>query len=365
MPAKRSSFLVLTGAAIAAARTPAGAAGPSWQTQWSDLTAAAKKEGKLSIITVAGAGFRKWTQAASAALGIAIDHQETPNSDSNANKIITEREAGVYSFDLLVMTPITALPRLKPIGALDKLRPLLFRPDVVNDKAWRGGYNNAWADNDKMLGFPLTEALANPVINTDLVSEKEMRNARSLLDPKWRGKIILSEIKSGSTRALMTSIRLRLGDDAVKQLMVDQKPTYVQDLRQMSEGLVRGNFAIGQGIQVPMLQEFVDAGLGKNVKLIDIPDISYLSRTFTLWFMNRAPHPNAAKLFANWCLTKEGQQMFSTNNALNAFRTDIPPIDPSAVPRPGEHYLHSSDEATIPELEKTRALMTKITGVPA
>jgi iron(III) transport system substrate-binding protein len=365
MANNRRRFLVLAGTAVAAARAPAGAAGPAWETQWNDLTAAAKKEGKLSIMTASGAGFRKWMQAAESALGIPIEHQQQPNSDGIANKVIAEREAGVYSFDLLVMTPITALPRLRPIGALDKLRPLLFRPDVLNDKVWSGGFNAAWADNDHVLGFPLTESLINPAINTDQANDRELRSARSLLEPKWRGKIILSEIKSGSTRALMTSIRLRDGEDAVKRLMVDQKPAYVQDPRQQAEGLVRGNFAIAQGMAPPNLQEFIDAGIGKNVKFVDIPDVSYISHTFTLWAVNRAPHPNAAKLFANWFLTKDGQQIYSSNMTLNARRNDVPVVDPSALPRPGQHYLYSSAEATIPELEKTRAIMTKITGVPA
>jgi ABC-type Fe3+ transport system substrate-binding protein len=338
---------------------------PPWQAQWAALQAAAKKEGKLSVLTGVGTGFRKWMQAAEAALGIPIDHQQQPNSDEIANKVIAERAAGIYSFDIIVMTPITALPRLRPIGALDPLRPLLFRPDVVNDKVWRGGFSAAWADNAKVLGFPLSETLIMPAINTDLVSANELKNARNLLDPKWKEKIILAEIRSGSTRVLMTSIRMRHGDDAVRRLMVDQKPTYTQDFRQEAEGLVRGTFAIGQGLQPPNMAEFLDAGVGRNVKFVDIPDVTYISWTYSLWAANRAPHVNAAKLFANWTLTREGQQVFSSNMQLNPYRTDVALIDPSAVAKPGQWYLFSSKERELPELEKTRALMTKITGVPA
>jgi ABC-type Fe3+ transport system substrate-binding protein len=365
MNANRRRFLVLAGTAAAVRSAPASAAGPSWEQQWTELSAAAKKEGKLSIMTVVGVGFRRWMQAAENALGIQIDLQQQNSSDNSANKILAEREASVYSFDLLVMTPITALPRLKPVGALDKLRPLLFRPDVLNDKAWPTGFNNAWADNDRVLGLPLGQTLTNPAINTDMADPKDLRGARSLLDPKWRRKILLQELKSGSTRALLTSFRLRLGEDALKQLLIDQQPTFAPDLRSIAEGLVRGNYAIAQGIAQQNVQEFQDAGLGKNVKFIDIPDVSYMSHPFTLWAVNRAPHPNAAKLFANWAFTKEGQQSYSSNLSMNAQRKDVPVGDPLQLPRPGEHYLHSSDEATFPELEKTRTLVTKITGVPA
>ncbi len=356
----------LSGVDLAAGLAPASAATqPTWQAQWTALQAAAKKEGKISVLTGVGTGFRKWIQATEAALGIPIDHQQEANSDTIANKVIAERQAGVYSFDIIVMTPITALPRLKPIGALEPLRPMLFRPDVVSNKVWRGGYNAAWADTAKLLGFPLSETLIMPAINTDLVKANELKNARSLLDPKWKEKIILAEIRSGSTRVLMTSIRMRLGDDAVRRLMVDQKPTYVQDMRQEAEGLVRSTYAIAQSMQAPNMVEFVDAGLGKNVKFVDIPDVTYISHTYSLWAASKAPHPNAAKLFANWTLTQEGQQVFSTNMQLNPYRTDVALVDPSAVAKPGQWYLYSSNESVFPELEKTRALMTQITGVPA
>jgi ABC-type Fe3+ transport system substrate-binding protein len=350
---------------LAAGATPAWAATPPWQAQWSTLQAAAKKEGKLAVLTGSGAAFRKWIAAAEAALGIEIEHQQQSNSDQIANKVIAERGAGVYSFDLIVMTPITALPRLRPIGALDPLRPLLFRPDVVNDKYWRGGFSATWADNAKVLGFPLSETLILPAINTDLVKPGELKNARSLLDPKWKEKIILAEIRSGSTRVLMTSIRMRHGDDTVRRLMIDQKPTFAADFRQQAEGLVRSTFAIAQGPQLPNMQEFIDAGLAKNVKFVDIPDVSYISYTYSLWLANRAPHPSAAKLFANWTLTQEGQRSWSTSMDLNPRRTDVPLFDPNAVPYPRQWYLNSSYEAILPELEKTRELMTKVTGLPA
>jgi hypothetical protein len=45
MPTSRRNFLMLAGAGAAAAPLPAWAAGPPWQTQWAELTAAAKREG--------------------------------------------------------------------------------------------------------------------------------------------------------------------------------------------------------------------------------------------------------------------------------------------------------------------------------
>ena len=110
MPAKRSRFLVLTGAALAAGAAPAWAAG-SAASQWSDLTAAAKKEGTLSILTAVGLGFRKWMEAAGQALGIDIELHQQNSSPLIATKLLTERGANLYDIDMVVMTPTEAIPR--------------------------------------------------------------------------------------------------------------------------------------------------------------------------------------------------------------------------------------------------------------
>lgn len=365
--ATRRRFLEagLAAATLATVRTSANAAGKPWEAQWSDLEAAARKEGTVSIMTTVGTSFRNWAQAAQTAMpGIAIDLEQQPNSEQIANKILAERAASVYNFDLIISAAVSALPRLKPVGAVDNLRALLFRPDVLDNKAWHGGFNT-WADNEKSYGFPLSESLVMPAINTDLVHPGELKDARSLLDPKWKGKIILGDIRSGAERVLMTSIRLRDGDDAVRRLLVDQKPTFVLDIRQVAEGLVRGTYAIGHGMAPPNLREFIDAGLAGNVKFVDIPDVTFITYTFSLWAANRPPHPNAQKLFANWMLSKAGMQLLSSNLSLNVRRTDVPLVDPNSVARPGQHYFFSSSEPALPEIEKTRALVTRITGQPA
>ncbi len=362
---RRRSFIVAGAAALVGAGSRRASAA-AWEQQWSDLTAAAKKEGTLSVMTTVGTGYRKWIDACGPHFpGINIELQQQPNSEQICNKILAERQAGVYSFDVIIGAAVSVMPRLKPVGAVDKLRPLLFRPDVVNDKLWQHGFSNVWADSEKSYGFPLSESLVMPAINTDLVKPGELKNARSLLDPKWKGKIICGDIRSGAERVLLTSIRLADGDDAVRKFLVDQKPTFVLDLRQVTEGLVRGQYAIGHGMTAQNIKEFQDQGLGKNVKIVDIPDVSFITYTFSLWAANHAPHPNAQKLFLNWLLTKEGMQLLSSNTELNIRRTDVPPYDANAVPKPNQHYFFSSNEAGLAEVEKTRALVAQITGQPA
>ena len=188
-------------ASIGVAGTPAAvsAATQPWQPEWVALQAAAKKEGRLSVV---GTSFQKWMQAAQSELGIEVDLQQQSNSDESANKVMAERQAGISSFDVILMTPITAFPRLRPIGALQPVRPLLFRPDVVNDKAWPAGF--AFDDSAHRLGFPLCDFLNMPAINTTLVHPGEIKDARSLLDAKWK---IVEAFRHEGTQASAWQIR--------------------------------------------------------------------------------------------------------------------------------------------------------------
>lgn len=369
----RRVFLQTAGALAGVACAPGGAAlAPAppapgrakWETDWEDLLSAAKHEGKLSIFTIAGLGYRNWMEAAEAALpGVSLEHQQLPSSDQLAAKIVAERNAGVYTFDVLITSPVIALPRLRPQGVLDELRPLLFRPDVLDDKAWAGGFESGWLDAKKSLGYAMTDLVTTLAVNTDMVGEGEIRGALDLLNPKWKGRMIWQDVRAGATFAMMTSIRLRHGEEIVKRLVIDQEPTFARDTRQIAEGLVRGRYAMGNAINPPNLQEFLDAGLGKNVKFIDVADASYISNAFAVWVVNRAPHPNAAKLFVNWVLTKEGQQAYSSNTKFNSRRSDVPVVDPGSFPRQGQSYIRVGPEGTLGDLDQTQAMLNELLGV--
>ncbi len=60
--------------------------------------------------------------------------------------------------------------------------------------------------------------------------------------------------------------------------------------------------------------------------------------------MNQAPHPNAAKLFVNWIVTREGQEVWHSTQRTVSLRVDV---DSSrwapayVIPRPGVDYFDS------------------------
>ena len=75
--------------------------------------------------------------------------------------------------------------------------------------------------------------------------------------------------------------------------------------------------------------------------------------------INKAPHPNAATIFLNWVLSKEGQMAWSKamNHAVQ--RLDVPTdhLPPYVVPKPGvKYWISDSEENVLRSAEEERVL---------
>ena len=62
--------------------------------------------------------------------------------------------------------------------------------------------------------------------------------------------------------------------------------------------------------------------------------------------MANAPHPNAAKVYINWLLSKAGQTSWE-KTGFDSRRTDIQHVSPETVPKPGEPYVADEAEANL------------------
>ena len=355
--------------APAAAPAPAPAPAPqaqdnAFQRQWDDLVKAAKAEGKVQVFLSGSEGFLKIGRDFEAAFpGITVELTALSTASLFLPKILAERAAGIYAWDVLqVQPPFSLGPNtLRPNGALEPMRPLLFHPEVLDDKAWPGGAENNWIDYEKRWQYAYAWGLIGAVwINTDLVKDGEIKSVKDLLDPKWKGKIISADPRThGQGFIPATIISLRYGNDILKQIWVDQEVALSRDTRQITEGLVRGKYAAAIGVTPADLQRFLDEGAGKNVKGLFIDSSAPLLRSITL--ANKAPHPNAAKLFLNWFLTKEGQTSWAKNTLLNSRRRDVQVVDPPTWVDPDkQHPILLEMEATMDKILATAEHMKKI-----
>ncbi len=74
----------------------AAAVDRSWEQDWSNLVAAASKEGAITVATTAHVGHRIWLQGFESAFpGIAVNHVAFANTALLAPKLLEERKAGV------------------------------------------------------------------------------------------------------------------------------------------------------------------------------------------------------------------------------------------------------------------------------
>ena len=349
----RRAFL---GTAVAVALAPAGRASAG-TAEWRELLAAARKDGKVVVNTFPGDGYKRALKAFTQAFpDIKLEHTGLHSQDF-APRILQERKAGLFTWDVATIPTSTALQVLRPAGVWDPVRPAIVLPDVLDDAGWEGGFERGFAavkDRALTYGFVASRGVGLAV-NTDLVKDAPLKSLTDLLDPRWKGKLLLPDVRvMGDAFWPMTSARLQLGDDVIKRLYVDQEPVLSRDTRQIAEFMVRGRYPIALAVNPLLLAQFQKQGLGKNIKLMHLPEIDVVSFSSTLWLVNRAPHPNAAKLFANWLLTKEAQGHWAREVEQNSRRLGVDPGNPHLLPPKGAKLFQVDAEENLPEVVKTQ-----------
>lgn len=350
-----------------AAPAPAAPAGKAeWEKKWDDLVVAAKKEGNLAIILPAGAGWRKLMDGFEAAFpGIKVDARQFTATSQSVPVITQERDAGVFTFDIWQGSPTIALPQLRPRNMLQSISTTFIRPDVTEDKNWRDGFDAGWLDSAKSMGYTsMSEGAGFLAVDTNQVQEGEIKTIQDMLNPKWKGKVAMADVRTGSTWGPLMSARLLFGEDVVKRLVVDQQPTFTTLARELAESVVRGKVAFVIGSTPVVMGEFTNQGVGKNVKFVDVEGLTYISlANGAFYHMSRAPHPNAAQVFLNWIFTKEGQTLWAELIKANSRRSDVAPADPLALPKPGRKYIKIGPESSLEESAATQKFLNDLVGI--
>ncbi|HEX9272692.1 MAG TPA: extracellular solute-binding protein [Candidatus Binatia bacterium] len=308
---------------------------PASQTDWEKAIVAAKKEGEVRLwgdqeITHPDivAAFAKEYPFIKAVTVSGRVGELMP-------RIIAERRAGKYLADLYSggLGGRSFFDFLKT-GVLDPIKPVLLLPEVVDGSKWLNG-EHYYADGEKRFVFMYEGSLAGVGLhyNTNLVDLKEFRSYWDLLNPKWKGRILLYErVGVGSPSVVRFYYNAQLGPDFLRRLLTEMDLTVSQDRRQSSDWLASGKFPIcidcgdtdrakQQGLPV---DEFPHANLKEAGYEISTSGNSGLA------LVNNAPNPNAARVFANWFLSREGQTVWQAvmNTKVlepsDSMRIDIP-----------------------------------------
>jgi iron(III) transport system substrate-binding protein len=311
--------------------------------------AVAKEEGKVVIYGRGDPEVRKELQKTfTEKYGIGLDFTYFPRGGEMAAKIKKERAAGLYIADVIIHGPTTMTNLLKPAGLLDPLEPLLILPEVKEPKFWRPRLY--FIDKDRMMK-PMRAGWSKLVVcNTNLVKEGEMTSHRDLLDPKWKGKIVMYDpTRPGAGDAFVALLHLfwpREQAVAFLKQLAKQEPVITRDLRLPVEWVARGKYAIGIGLRAEAIPEFLK--LGAPVALLRLKEGCLLAPgAGNIAVVKKRPHPNATTLFVNWILSREGATAWSKADSRASARVDVPTdwVHPMYLPEPGEKAWVEDEEA--------------------
>lgn len=327
----------------------APAAKPAANADWDNLVAAAKKEGKVVISVPAGAGYEGVMAAFQKAFpDIKVDANYQHGADF-IPKATAERSGSQYLQDIYIGA--STVLELKRLGFLDPLKPVLILPDVLDDSKWMGGgLDAAFMDKDKYdLAFEIS--VKHPVlVNRDAVPESQMSKIDSILDPKWGDKIdIIDPRGPGSGRDTVGFFLKMRGEEFVRKLLA-QPLALTKDYRQLAEWNIRGKNPVSLGLPLYILNDLKKDGLTANIQALDPEsDIgTFVSeQNGGMGIMNRAAHPNAAKVFANWLVSRDGQTAWVNNLQESSRRLDVPPGAAIQHPDPKRTYVNMHTEENI------------------
>ncbi len=322
------SMLVLLGlvlTSMAGPRAVAQTAKPADTRSWDEVVAAAKKEGLVvwSFFGGPGAATERLAREFERAHGIRVELVPGRTGDFEA-RWNAERTAGKPTIDVRSSgSPenrrLSARGLDQPFGAL----PALGEPGVqwivdpmVDVKAGNGHTLHITAGGYFLL------------VNNKLVPpEMGPRSYKDLEDPKYKGLIVLSEPIGPSPGSRWAAYAWRAyGDEHLKKVIANVKALTRAEIDAPKQ-VARGEY----GIFIHPTQ----GGAADIWKLpkphpfrLVVPEDGVMLLTGGINLLQGAPHPNAARVFLNYLLTKPAQQIFADDAGGPFIRKDVKPAVP-------------------------------------
>jgi len=295
---------------------------PSWQTEWDKTVELARKEGRVVVSVPASpelrAAIEKFFEKK---YGIDVE-PVVGRAPVIVRKMIDEAKAGVRYIDLHMGGSESIVTGLLPENILEPVEPLMLLPEVKDPKQWWGGH--LWVDKAKKFAYSTLAYQSESLwFNPQLMKADEVRSFDDLLDERMKEKIgFLDPRTPGSGASMWSYLRDIKGEDYLKRLTA-QKLALSRDQRVLAEILARGKIALVLGLTYYSYAPFIKAGLPVEPLPAPKEGVYVSGGSGHLVALKNAPHPNAAKLFINWFLSHEGQEVYAKAMHQASRRLDV------------------------------------------
>jgi iron(III) transport system substrate-binding protein len=306
--ASRAGFFA--GLALCFSLAPAAAQDRSWLDP--TLLAAAKKEGTLVVYSSTNereglALFKLFEDAT----GIKV-HYVRAADNVLSSRMAIEFRGGKGSFDIAHMTAVYRLPpqmlaQYEPPEA--KAIPESARDP---DKRWYGVYS----------------VYNTPAYNTKLVKSEQVPNSYEEMAKlkQFKGKIAIDGTDNEWLRGLALHFGEKKGLEIARALAANLDPILTVGHLALSRSVGGGEYAMS-------INNYTNLDI--NVKLAGGPIETFALDPVVQFFgsvgiNSKAPHPNAARLAANFMLSQEMQQLY-TKFGRPPTRTDVKPNPPDSL----------------------------------
>jgi ABC-type Fe3+ transport system substrate-binding protein len=278
-----------------------------------------------------------------------------------------ELDRGKLSYDLTVSG---ASNLLENKDLLEPLPPRLLTPEASDASKWTSskGPGFKWDDHEQQYVLQMSEWVSGYIlINTSMVPPGTLTTWKDLLKPEYRGKIAAHDPRgAGAGQAVASYLVYKLGEQFVADLYKGQDVALTRDYAQVGDWVAQGRYAIGIG----QTSDRIEALRKENAplsaySLSDAP--GQLSGGFSvvgLFRTQSVPHPNAAAVFLNWLLSKDGQYALNYPQLQGSLRQDVPRdyVPDYIIPKPGVEYVDTYGEDFVAIRNNISAQVAAIMG---
>jgi iron(III) transport system substrate-binding protein len=173
--------------------------------------------------------------------------------------------------------------------------------------------------DDQWFGLRIT--LYDVGYNPNLVRPEDVPTSwKELGDPRYRGKLVVAHPSySGTAVTYIQALLGVYGWDYFKAIAVND-PLVVQSTIDVTSKVVGGERAIGAGSND--YSNYAQLKRGQPIKILQ-PSEGVPFILSPQGVAKTAPHPNAAQLFVEYSLSKEGQALLVNEGGLYSVREDV------------------------------------------